>query len=432
MKSLSSRGVPSQPARAWQSWKLPGRRPWWLAVAVCLWAAGCDQPAVPLPPATEPEVEVCLPTYREVTDREDFTGQTEAVKTIDIRARVTGYLKAVHFRHGAEVKQGDMLFEIDPPYYAAEAERAAGVEAEAEAKLRRLGLDYERARKLHPSGVITKEQYDLVSGDLAQAEATLRAARGSLKIAEVNLGYCEVRAPIAGRLSRPYIDPGNLVKADDTILTRIVSQDPIWVYFDLDERTMLRLRRLVQQGASSVASGAKVPVLIGLADEQGYSHQGVLDFEDNRLDPSTGTLRVRAVLDNRNRLLTPGLFVRVRLPIGEPHQALLVPEQALGTDQGQKFLYVLTAENEIAYRPVDVGKVHDRQRVINSGLAAGERVVVTGLQRVRPGIKVKPTVVTPTTGTAASVTAASGTAASGTAASVTAATADARSQSQAK
>ncbi|HEY5315834.1 MAG TPA: efflux RND transporter periplasmic adaptor subunit [Pirellulales bacterium] len=361
-----------------------------------------------MPPATAPEVEVCLPTYRQVTDREEFTGQTEAVKTIDIRARVTGYLKSVLFKHGAEVKKGDLLFEIDPPYYEADAERAAGVAAEAEAKLRRLRLDYERAEKLRPNGIITKEQFDLVSGDVAQAEATLRAALGSLKIAQVNLGYCEVRAPIDGRMSRPYIDPGNLAKADDTILTRIVSQNPMWVYFDLDERTMLRLRRLVQHGSLGTPESATVPVLIGLADEQGYSHQGVLDFEDNRLDPSTGTLRVRAVFDNRDRLLSAGLFVRVRLPIGEPHQALLVPEQALGTDQGQKFLYVLSPKDEIEYRPVEVGKVHDRQRVINQGLAPGERVVVTGLQRVRPGIKVKPTMVAP------------------------AATADARATSQAK
>ena len=381
--------------QAFQSAGTVCRRSWWLVAAACLWVAGCDQPPPALPPATVPEVEVCLPTYREVTDREEFTGQTEAVKTIDIRARVTGYLKAVHFRHGAEVNAGDLLFEIDPPYYNAEHDRAAGVAAEAEARLRRLNLDLERAKKLHPSGIITKEQYDLITGDVAQAEATLQAARASLKIAQVNLGYCEVRATIAGRMSRPYIDPGNLVKADDTILTRIVSQDPMWVYFDLDERTMLRLRRLVQHGAVATAAAAKVPVLLGLADEQGYSRQGVLDFEDNRLDPSTGTLRVRAVFDNRDRLLSAGLFVRVRLPIGSPHQALLVPEQALGTDQGQKFLYVVTAQDEIVYRPVEVGKLHDRQRVINHGLAAGERVVITGLQRVRPGIKVKSTMIAP-------------------------------------
>lgn len=360
--------------------------------ASCLCATGCNHAPEEVRAAPPPEVDVCLPAYREVTDREEFTGQTEAVKTIDIRARVTGYLTSVNFRHGAEVKQGDLLFEIDPPYYQAEADRAAGVVAEAEARLARLTLDYERAKKLHPTGVITKEQFDLVSGDTAQATATLRAARSSLKIAEVNLGYCKVKAPITGRLSRPYIDPGNLVKADDTILTRIVSQDPIWVYFDLDERTMLRLRRLVQQGSTGAADN-KLPVMMALADEQTFSREGFLDFEDNRLDPSTGTLRVRAVFDNHDRMLSAGLFVRISLPIGEPHHSLLVPEQALGTDQGQKFLYVLTAENEIVYRPVQVGKVHDRQRVVNKGLAPEERVVVNGIQRVRAGIKVKPTLV---------------------------------------
>lgn len=359
------------------------------AVAIDVSLIGCKRQAPPAQVAAVPEVEVCLPTDREITDHEDFTGQTEAVKTIEIRARVTGYLKAVNFQHGSEVKQGDLLFEIDPPYYKAEADRAAGVVAEAEAKMHRLSLDYERAKKLQPTGVMTKEQFDLISGDMAQAAATLRATKAELKIAEVNLGYCEVRAPITGRMSRPFIDPGNLVKADDTMLTRIVSQDPIWVYFDLDERTILRLRRLAKEGTIS-SDPSKLSVLMALADEQDYLHQGKLDFEDNRVDPSTGTLRVRAVFDNHDRLFSPGLFVRVRLPIGVPHQALLVPEQALGTDQGQKFVYVLTKEDEVVYRKVQVGKVHNRQRVITDGLAPDERVVVTGLQRVRPGIKVKP------------------------------------------
>lgn len=351
---------------------------------------GCNKPVAAPPAPATPEVQVCLPVNREVTDHEDFTGQTEAVKTIDIRARVTGYLKSVKFRHGAEVKQGDVLFEIDPPYYQAEHDRVSGVVADAEARLQRLNLDYDRAKKLQPTGVMAKEQFDLISGDVAQATATLQTAKAALKIASVNLGYCEIKAQISGRMSRPFIDPGNLVKADDTILTRIVSQDPMWVYFDLDERTVLRLRRLASKGEVRAVDDVKLPVLMALADEQKYSHEGELDFEDNRVDPSTGTLRVRAVFDNHDRMLSAGLFVRVRLPIGTPHTALLVPEQALATDQGQKFLYVLTKDDEVVYRPVDVGKIHDRQRVINSGLAADERVVVTGLQRVRPGIKVKP------------------------------------------
>lgn len=357
---------------------------------MCLCAVGCNNAPPAAPPVAIPEVEVCLPSYREVTDREDFTGQTEAVKSVEIRARVTGYLKSVNFRHGAEVKKGDLLFEIDPPYYEAEAARADGVVAEAEARLKRLVNEFDRAKKLHASGVMQKEQYDLAEGDLKEADATLRSAKASLKIANVNLGYCQVKAPIDGLMSRPFIDPGNLVKADETMLTRVVSQDPMWVYFDLDERTMLRLRRLAQQQVADTSADVKLPVQLGLADEQGYSREGQLDFEDNRLDPSTGTLRVRAVFDNKDRLLSPGLFVRVRLPIGSPHRTLLVPEQALGTDQGQKFLYVVTPDDEVVYRPVQVGKVHDRQRAIRDGLAPDERVVVTGLQRVRPGIKVKP------------------------------------------
>jgi RND family efflux transporter MFP subunit len=360
-----------------------------VTLAALALAGGCQQAAPPqMPPAKPPEVEVCLPVFQEIADYEDFTGQTESVKTIDLRARVTGYLTEVNFQHGAEVEKGDLLFEIDPPYYKAEADRAAGVVAQCEARLDRLKLDYARAEKLRPTNVITKEQFDLVSGDLAEGEANLQSAKASLKIANVNLGYCEIRAPIAGRMSRPYIDPGNLVKADDTILTRIVAQDPMWVYFDLDERTMLRLRRLEQKGTMSQPMDAQLPVLMGLADEKDYQHRGSIDFEENRLDPSTGTLRVRGVFENHDRLLKPGLFVRVRVPIGEPYHALLVPEPAVGTDQGQKFLYVLDDENKVAYRRVQVGKLHDGLRVIAEGLKPNERVVVVGLQRVRPDIKV--------------------------------------------
>ncbi|HET6881992.1 MAG TPA: efflux RND transporter periplasmic adaptor subunit [Pirellulales bacterium] len=345
------------------------------------------------------EVDVAIPVYREITDHEDFTGQTEAVKTIDIRARVTGYLKSVNFKHGAEVKQGDVLFEIDPPYYEAEVARAEGVVAQTEARLKRLKLDFARAEELHATRAWTKEQYDLVSGDLAEAEANLKTAKAQLKIANVNLAYCTIKAPISGRMSRPNIDPGNLVKADDTSLslTRIVAQDPMWVYFDLDERTMLRLRRLVPWTGTVPGEEANLPVFIGLADEEGYPHEGKLDFRDNRLDPNTGTLRVRGVFSNEDRLFTPGLFVRVRLPIGEPSQALLVPEQAVGTDQGQKFVYVVDGNNEVAYRRVTVGKLYEGMRVILEGISPGEQVVVTGVQRVLPGMKVEPKLVESTT-----------------------------------
>lgn len=365
----------------------------WLASSLCLLGAGCQPAAPPPPPQKAPEVIVTLPVYDDITDHEDFTGQTEAVKSIEIRARVTGYLKAVHFQHGAEVKQGDLLFAIDPPHYQAEFDRNEGTVAQAEARLTRLRADYARAEGLHPTGVITKEQFDLVKGDLAEAEATLKTAKAALKIAKTNLGYCEVRAPISGRLSRPFIDPGNLAISNETLLTRIVAQDPMYVYFDLDERTMLRLRRLVQDGVAASAQEANVPVLMGLSDEQGYPHRGRLDFEDNRLDPGTGTLRVRGEFSNGDRLLSPGLFVRVRVPIGEPYRALLVPEPALGADQGQKFIYVVDDKDEVSYRRVETGRLHGQLRVISAGLSPGERVVVSGLQRVRTGAKVSPKLV---------------------------------------
>ncbi len=300
--------------------RLMQHRTIWFSCLACLAAAGCHHAsATPPPPAPKaPEVVVTLPVYEEITDHEDFTGQTEAVTSIEIRARVTGYLRAVHFEDGSEVEAGDPLFEIDPPYYQAEFDRNDGAVAQAEARLTRLRADYARAESLHPTGVITKEQFDLVSGDLAEAEATLKSAKAALKIARVNLGYCDIRSPISGRLSQPFIDPGNLVIGDETILTSIVAQEPMHVNFDIDERTMLRLRRL--EGAKT-AREASMPVLMGLADEEGYPHRGVLNFEENQLDSSTGTLRVRAVFPNPERLLSPGMFVRVRVPIGQPYRA---------------------------------------------------------------------------------------------------------------
>ena len=416
-----------------------------------------------MPPSGPPQVEVSLPVHQEIRDYEDFSGQTESVASIDIRARVTGYLSKVNFDHGAEVKKGDILFEVDPPYYEAELARAEGGVAQAESRLNRLKADYDRTVTLHKQNVITQAQFDLATSDVTEAEGTLKSARALLKIAQVNFGYTKVKAPVSGRVSRPFIDPGNLVKADDTILTRVVAQDPMWVYFDLDERTMLRLRRLdvkeeqeaqdarnvittahaaapgmldtddpdaqpqadagpgklapddsepepsqndnaaadesdlalnqaTGQSSASTPSASPVEsteVLMGLADERGYTRRGVLDFEDNRIDPSTGTLRVRAVFSNTDRLLSPGLFVRIRIPVGDPYRALLVPEGALGTDQGQRFVYVVNDKNEVAYRRVSVGKLHEGLRVISAGLEPNERVVVTGLQRVIPGGKVE-------------------------------------------
>jgi RND family efflux transporter MFP subunit len=336
-----------------------------------------------------PEVVVATPVSREITDYEDFTGQTDAFRTIDIRARVTGYLDKVNFQEGAEVAAGSVLFEIDPRPYQAEFEGAEAAVAQAQARFDRLESDLRRNTILFTKGTITQAQFDQITADQSEAAAALSAAKASLSLSKLNLEFTKVVAPIGGRVSRQFIDPGNLVMGDETILTRIVSQEPMYVYFDIDERTMLRLRRLVQNTVSSSVPQTDLPLFMGLADEEGFPHRGTINFEENRVEPGTGTLRVRAVFANPERLLTPGLFVRVRIPIGQPYRALLIPEQALGTDQGQKFVFVVGDKNEVEYRPVKVGALDDGFRVIPEGLALDERVVVSGLQRVRPGAKVQ-------------------------------------------
>ncbi|MBI3839575.1 MAG: efflux RND transporter periplasmic adaptor subunit [Planctomycetia bacterium] len=359
---------------------------------------GCDQlrqqaPAPPKSPEV-PEVYVDLPITGEITDYEDFTGRTVAVKTIDIRARVTGYLEKINFKEqeGGDVEEGTVLFEIDPRPYEAEVLRTKANLLQAEAHLKRLNLDYRRMEKLVGDKTVSREQFDLVAGDRAEAQATVESAKANLDLDKLNLSFTKVLAPISGRVSRTQLDPGNLVRADETILTTIVATDPVYAYFEVDERTMLRIRHYTEEGRIKSQSDRGVPVKMGLADEQGYPHQGVVNFVDNRLDPSTGTLQVRGIFKNSDRMLSPGLFVRVRLPIGEPYRAVLVSEQALGTDQGQKFVYVVDNDNKAQYRRVQVGKLQQGRRVILKGLSEGERVVVSGLQRVRPGAAVQPKV----------------------------------------
>jgi RND family efflux transporter MFP subunit len=376
--------------------------------------AGCTpSQAQPGPAQQVPEVQVSLPVAREVRDYEDFPGRTEAVNSIEVRARVTGYLDKVNFREGADIKEGDVLFEIDPRPYQAELNRAEANVVQSQARLERLELDYKRADGLLGRGAIGREEFDKIAGDRAEAGAAVGVAKAGRDLAELNLSFTKVRSSISGRISRRFIDPGNLVKADDTPLTSIVSVDPIYAYFDLDERTTLRLQRLIREGRVQWSQDKGLPVMLGLADEEGFPQQGTVNFADNRVDPDTGTWRLRGLFANAQRILSPGLFVRIRLPVGNAYQATMVSEQALGTDQGQKFVYVVNggaaeerdvevrkgdqverrhtqvfAGAEVEYRRVKVGRLHDGLRVITEGLAPGEKVVVSGLQRVRPGIKV--------------------------------------------
>lgn len=376
-------------------------------------AAGCERGQPPGGPgmagAKTAEVQVCLPERRSVRDFEEFTGRVEAVSTIEIKARVTGYLNKVDFRDGAEVKEGDVLFEIDPRTYEAELARAEAQVVQADARLTRLNADFNRANTLVTRNGISREEFDRINGDRAEAAAAVIVTKAARDLSKLNVGFTKVKSPIDGRISRRYVDPGNLVKADETSLTSVVSLDPMYVVFDIDERTMLQLRRLLREGKLPFTPEQGVDFELGLADEEGFPHKGKINFEDNKLDPSTGTLRYRGEVPNPrteangSRILAPGLFVRCRLPVGDPHPVLLVPEQALGTDQGRKFIYVVVTDKDkndpsktierVEYRHVQVGKVHNGWRVIDTNLKDGERVVISGLQRIRDKAEVNPKLV---------------------------------------
>jgi RND family efflux transporter MFP subunit len=342
-----------------------------------------------------PEVQVSLPiTDREVTDYEDFPGRIMAVDDITVRARVTGYLIKAKFKEGTEVTKDDVLFEVDPRPYKAELARAEGNVLQAQGHLKRLEADYQRASGLVARGAMGREDFDKVAGDRTEAAGALEVAKANLDLARLNLEYTQVRAPLSGRVGRRFIDPGNLVKADDTALTTIVSLDPIYAYFNLDERSTLKAQQLIREKKIEWNPDKGLPVWLGMANEEGFPRRdGKIKFVDNRVDPDTGTWQLRALFTNPDRALTPGLFVRIRLPVGNPYKPLLVAEEALGTDQGQKFLYVVDTAKKVDYRRVKVGRLHDGLRVITDGLTVREMVVVSGLQRVRPGIEVNPELV---------------------------------------
>src|SRR5579872_586340 len=338
-----------------------------LLMVTCFAVAGCGKSLARSgsPQFPPPEVEVSLPVTTEVTDYVDFPGRIEAVNSVEITARVSGYLEKVYFREGADVSEGDLLFEIDSRSYDAELARAEGSVMQSEGRLKRLNGDYERAQALQAKGAMSKEEIARITGDRTEAQGALAVDKAARDLAALNVSFTKVRAPLSGRISRRSIDPGNLVKADDTSVTTIVSLDPVYAYFDLDERTLLQLKRLIREHKIEWSLDAGLPVMMGLADEEGFPRQGAINFADNRIDADTGTWRLRGRFDNHDNSLPPGLFVRVRLPIGLEHPAILISEEALGTDQGQKFIYVIDEAGKAEYRRVKVGRLHDGMRVID-------------------------------------------------------------------
>jgi len=352
---------------------------------------GCSGSVAAPKAAPKPvSVVVATPTVEMVTEHEEFTGRTIAVETVEMRARVSGYLEKVLFKDGEVVKAGQPLFEIDARPYQAEVERTKATVDQLQARLDKLTSQEERAAKLLKMRSISQEDYDAIAFDRAEAKASLAAAVASHDLAELNLSYTKITAKIDGRISRHLVDPGNLVQADVTALARILSIDPIHAYFDVDERTVLRLQRLIDQGVITSARDAEIPIEAGLADEESYSLAARFNFLDNQVDAATGTLLGRAELSNPKGTLTPGLFVRLRVPIGSPRSAILVPEEALGADQGERYVYVANADNKVEYRRVKTGWLENGKRVIESGLSPTDRVILTNLQRIRPNDVVAP------------------------------------------
>jgi RND family efflux transporter MFP subunit len=310
---------------------------------------------------------------------------------------VSGYLDKVNFKEGTLVKKGDVLFDIDPRTYEAVLRNAEGNLAAAQARTERLERDLERADQLMRSRSLSREEYDKIIGDRGEAAASRAALKAAVERAQLDLGFTKVIAPVSGRISRSYFTVGNLVQAGDmsggTVLTTIVSVHPMYAYFDVDEHTVLRVKELIREGQVSTPDNAHIPVWLGLANEDGYPHRGIVHFVDNQINSKTGTLRVRGAFPNKPEVLSPGYFARVRVPISAPHKALLITERALDTDQGQKIVYVVDKDNRVSSRPVRLGALHDGLREVADGLTPGEQVIVNGLQQVRPGMTVEPKLV---------------------------------------
>ena len=339
-------------------------------------------------------VTVAKPVEREVVNYAQFTGNTAAVKSVDIRARVSGYLDKVGFDEGAVVKAGDMLFVIDPrPYQAALDMAQANVE-QAQAQLQLAESNFKRAEDLQKKGVISPQDYETQSANRNQAAASLLANQAALETAKLNLEFTQVRSPIDGRTSTYKFTIGNLIAAGDTtstgILTTVVSLDPMYVYFNVEERGLLAYEEMIRSGKVLFTQDGKALVEMQLANEDSYPHKGFIDFVDNRVDPSTGTIKVRGAFPNKEGLLRPGLFAQLRIASSPKYKAVLISDLAVGYDQGQPIVYVVGADDVATAKSVKLGALWEGLRVVESGVGPEDRVIVNGIVHLRPGIKVVP------------------------------------------
>jgi multidrug efflux system membrane fusion protein len=355
--------------------------------------AACSSPAAQGGPPAAPAITAAKAIARDVTQWNEFTGRLEAVHHVDVRPRVAGLIAAVRFTEGAVVRRGDVLFEIDQRPFQAEVDRLRAELARAKAALARASAERDRAARLSAENAISTEEHDRRSSSATEADAQVASVEASLRAAELNVEFTKVVAPIDGRVGRAIVTEGNLVSSgpgEATLLATLVSVDPIYASFEVDEQSFLAFQRAagVRQGRQGAGWGE---IRMALAGDAEFPRQGRLQFLDNQLDPATGTIRVRAVFSNPNGALTPGLFVRLHLSEGKPYPAVLVQDQAVGTDLDKRFVYVIGPDRAVAYREVALGPLVDGLRVVRKGLMPGEQVVVNGLQRVRPGATVEAT-----------------------------------------
>ena len=353
-------------------------------------------PVAAQPPA--PTVSVANPLEREVVEWDEYTGRLEAVDFVEVRARVSGYLQSVEFDEGELVEKGQLLFVIDPRPFTAVLEQSQAELQQARASLNLAQKRLQRGEELRRQRAISTEDYDIRANEQRAAAAAVAAARARVSAAELDMSFTKVTAPIDGRISRYNVSVGNLISGgsdQSTLLTTIVSLNPIYCTFEASERDFLKYARLARSGQRASSREVRNPVYLQLADEEGFPHLGYMDFVDNRIDPNTATIQGRAVFENtEDRLLTPGLFARLRLLGSSRYTALQIPDEAVGSQQAQKFVMVVNAENQVQVRPIQTGPIVDGLRVIRSGLSKDDQVIVKGLMRARPGTQVTPQLVT--------------------------------------
>ena len=360
-------------------------------VTVGLCSTGCREPAAAAPPP--PTVTVAQPIARNVVEWDEYTGRLAASELVEVRARVSGFITEASFNEGLSVKKGDVLFVIDPLPFQAEVDRAAAEVAQAEAQVQLQTEELERLERLARTQAISEKEVLDQRYEKRAADAALAGAKASLRSAELNLGWTRVTAPIDGRISRRYVTPGNLINGgagQATLLTTIAAEDPIYCYVEADEAAVLKYARLKRAGTRVSARDQQIPAYLALSDEEEFTREGVVDFVDNRLDPATGTLEARATFANPNGTLTPGLFARLRIAGSGRYEAVLVADEAIGTDQTRKFVIVVKPDGQTENRPVKTGALFGRLRVVE-GVSPDEWIVVNGLQRIRPGVMVTPT-----------------------------------------